>query len=1474
MRTPSRRIAILVLLVLSCADPTQPPGPEAHSVTVIARGNANLGAGDVRTIFGPRVYTRGTGAPVMERIILSGYAPNATLRITNGDADGKDRVTSAVIAVNGVEVVGPSAFSSKVGSIVRPITLPNPATVTVSLASAPGSFLTIAIDGALATEAPIPPTGGSADLLGGQVSVEIPSGALSSPTTITAEPVPPAEADPAALPNTSIDMGPDGTTFTEPIALTIAFDPASLPRWVTPAGLRMYWRNVDHWELLGGNAVDLEHSRVTAQTTHFSEFALLPDAREFCPGDATADSDLQSAVNLVPAGGTIYVCDGAFTVDEVHLNKALTLRAEHSGMATLHDGDPAPASTANRPALRVENPTGTVRIVGLNFDVSGRGIVAQNHNIVEIDSATFTGRSAIPQTVVITGGTTVPGSGRVDIWRSTFQNMGIGVFATANAEANVYGSTFDNFSGGSITHSQTTVPGVGSVGAKGIIEGNVFRNCQVNGCIRTFARSSTIRGNTFEMPDGVSRLAAILIARSSNSIGIEPLVIEDNEILAAPRAGDPTLAASYTAAAGISWQTGGIPVTDTVRRNRIVSAFAGLQVVSTARVYATDNTIRDGVRAFTHTATLAQVTIQRNDFLNLLGSFTGATGGNYQCNWWGSDAGPVSPGSGNYVPWATAAIAGTSVSCDPAAVPTQVLVCPTASASPLLRFTTVAAAVASVPSGGTVYLCDGTHPASSVSISKPLTITSQGPGVATLDAPANGQSLSIANVSGTVELHHLRFTGVAAASNVLVSNNVTAVSIHHNEFNPGLTNPYPATAGTGFKAGVSIFGVGVGAVTISDNQFIGGDMGAQVNQVNLVGTNVQITGNTFTGQVNEPIFAARSNPSALNIEGNTFSDCGIGNCIRSLVPARIVGNTMSARIDRPISGEFVYLLIQGTSATPSEITDNVVTGAINGGSRSSPFSYAAIGAFRVEGGVATISRNQVAGVFDGLYVLSTSAVTGSDNRIATTSAPFHTGFGGVGAKLIMNRSDLTDYVTPVSGGQSLSTDPTVFSVRCNWWGSNTGPANVLGGVPASSYTPFAGGPIANSAVACDPNATPAPPAEVLVCPTANASPLPRFTSLTAAIGAVASAGTVYLCDGTHAASNVFVNKPMTITSQGPGVATLDGPANGGALSIGSVTGTVTLHHLRFTGIGGSQNVSIGANVTAVSIHHNEFNPAVTNPYPSAITGDRSGVRIAGNGIGAVTISDNQFLGGDIGVSVGTITVTLAGTNVQIMNNTFTGQVASSILGSRNTPAAFNVEGNTFTDCGITSCVRSSMPVRIVGNTMNMRIARPVNDVVNLLVQGTSVTPSEITDNVIVGVGSGGSRTLTASYPAASAFRIDGGVATISRNEVANVFGGMNVFSGSAVTGTDNRITTTWAPFIANYSLAASKLMVSRSDFADHVTAVGGFQSQSTDPAIFNIRCNWWGSDTGPANVLAGVPASGYSPWAMAPIAGTAVSCIP
>jgi hypothetical protein len=105
-------------------------------------------------VFGPTTYTRTTGAPNQYTTTFS--APSwivspYDLHIVNGDASGTNRVygaiSSATITLNGVQVAGPSDFNQNVATIDRSVTLQATNTLKVTLASKPGSFLTINVFG-------------------------------------------------------------------------------------------------------------------------------------------------------------------------------------------------------------------------------------------------------------------------------------------------------------------------------------------------------------------------------------------------------------------------------------------------------------------------------------------------------------------------------------------------------------------------------------------------------------------------------------------------------------------------------------------------------------------------------------------------------------------------------------------------------------------------------------------------------------------------------------------------------------------------------------------------------------------------------------------------------------------------------------------------------------------------------------------------------------------------------------------------------------------------------------------------------------------------------------------------------------------------------------------------------------------------------------------------------------------------------
>jgi RHS repeat-associated protein len=99
--------------------------------------------------FGAKDYVRGQGAPVAVTDTFSA-SPGTTfiLRIDNGGSHGQyGRVSSAVVTLNRVVVVGPSDFNQQVTVIRRRVTLQSHNVITVELRSAPGSGLTLQIAG-------------------------------------------------------------------------------------------------------------------------------------------------------------------------------------------------------------------------------------------------------------------------------------------------------------------------------------------------------------------------------------------------------------------------------------------------------------------------------------------------------------------------------------------------------------------------------------------------------------------------------------------------------------------------------------------------------------------------------------------------------------------------------------------------------------------------------------------------------------------------------------------------------------------------------------------------------------------------------------------------------------------------------------------------------------------------------------------------------------------------------------------------------------------------------------------------------------------------------------------------------------------------------------------------------------------------------------------------------------------------------
>jgi hypothetical protein len=98
-------------------------------------------------VFGPVQFTRAAGAPqTVNRDFPRCGTGTCRITVTNGNANGSNRVTSATISLNGAQLFGPANFNQNVATLTAAVTLADTNQLSVRLNSAPGSFLTVTID--------------------------------------------------------------------------------------------------------------------------------------------------------------------------------------------------------------------------------------------------------------------------------------------------------------------------------------------------------------------------------------------------------------------------------------------------------------------------------------------------------------------------------------------------------------------------------------------------------------------------------------------------------------------------------------------------------------------------------------------------------------------------------------------------------------------------------------------------------------------------------------------------------------------------------------------------------------------------------------------------------------------------------------------------------------------------------------------------------------------------------------------------------------------------------------------------------------------------------------------------------------------------------------------------------------------------------------------------------------------------------
>lgn len=115
-------------------------------------------------------------------------------------------------------------------------------------------------------------SGGSVTSSDGKASVIIPAGALSQDTAIT---VAAASNPPSGNIGTAYEFGPDGTLFSQPVTMAVAYDESTLPPGTNEDNLRLGTVSNNQWIAVADAGVNSAANIVSGTTTHFSVYGLI-----------------------------------------------------------------------------------------------------------------------------------------------------------------------------------------------------------------------------------------------------------------------------------------------------------------------------------------------------------------------------------------------------------------------------------------------------------------------------------------------------------------------------------------------------------------------------------------------------------------------------------------------------------------------------------------------------------------------------------------------------------------------------------------------------------------------------------------------------------------------------------------------------------------------------------------------------------------------------------------------------------------------------------------------------------------------------------------------------------------------------------------------------------------------------------------------------------------------------------------------
>ena len=143
-------------------------------------------------------------------------------------------------------------------------------------------------------------TGGTV-AISGSITVEVPPGAINGSLNITVQEETGSSPTGFTLLGNVYEIGPTGTQFSEPVNITLHYNPADVPSGMSETNIHIYWYNeqTNSWVDMGGTVNTANHT-VTIQVTHLSKYAMMVSSTDTGSGGTSDPLGLLGYIGPIP----------------------------------------------------------------------------------------------------------------------------------------------------------------------------------------------------------------------------------------------------------------------------------------------------------------------------------------------------------------------------------------------------------------------------------------------------------------------------------------------------------------------------------------------------------------------------------------------------------------------------------------------------------------------------------------------------------------------------------------------------------------------------------------------------------------------------------------------------------------------------------------------------------------------------------------------------------------------------------------------------------------------------------------------------------------------------------------------------------------------------------------------------------------------------------------------------------------------